>query len=112
MALRCANRKFTHGSVERHVALWVGRQYAVLPLAAMHLCRGKADWPCGVQTVSSRAAQWAACGPLRLPVMMPCWLLAAMRLYLEFAYAGNGPVPGGKTDWPCGMQTGSSRASQ
>ena len=155
MALRHANRKLTRGSVGRHVALWVGRQYAVLPLAAMHLCRGKADWPCSVQTVSSRtaqwsgmwpaavarhdavlaavrnalvpgiqlcrewacpggkadwpcsvqavssrAAQWAACGPLRLPGMMQCWLLAAMRLCR------------GKADWPCGMQTGSSRTAQ
>ena len=181
MALRHANRKFMRGSVERHVALWVGRQYAVLPLAAMHLCRGKTDWPCGVQTVSSRTAQWsgmwpatfarhnavlaigrnapvpgkdrlalrcanrkfthgsvggmwpatfarhdavlavgrnapvpgirpvslaackpeaharlsgAACGPLRLPGMMPCWPLSAMRLCLEYNYAWNGLVPG------------------
>ncbi len=100
MALRHANRKFMRGSVERHVARWVGRQYAVLPLAAMHLCRGKTDWPCGVQTVSSRTAQWSGMWPSGLAGKMLCWPLAAMRLYR------------GKTDWPCSVQAGSSRAAQ
>ena len=145
--------QFTDLSIDCRVA-WLARRWVcgragdeLVP--GMGLCRGKADWPCGVQTVSSRTAQWsgmwpaafarhdavlaagrnapvlgiclcrewacagvrliglaackpevharlsgAACGPLRLPGMMPCWPLAAMRLYLEFAYAGYGPVPG------------------
>ena len=90
----------------RHVALWVGRQNAVLAVGrnalmpGMHLCRGKTDWPCGVQTVSSRAAQWSGMWPSGLAGKMLCWPLAAMRLYR------------GKTDWPCDAQTGSSRAAQ
>lgn len=100
MALRRANRKFTHGSVGGMWPSGLAGKMLCWPLAAMRLYRGKTDCPCSVQAVSSRAAQWAACGPLRLPGIMLCWPLAVMRLYR------------GKTDWPCGMQTGSSRASQ
>ena len=139
--MRCANRKFTHGSVERHVALRVGRQNAVLAvgrnapvpgkdrlalqrasrkftrgsvggmwpaafawhdamLAAgrdalvpgIRLCRGNADWPCGVQTVSSRTAQWSG-----------MWPAAFARHDAVLAAVRNALVPGIQLcrEWAC-----------
>ncbi len=96
--------QFTDLSIDCRVA-WLARRWVcgragdeLVP--GMGLCRGKADWPCGVQTVSSRTAQWSGMWPSGLAGKMLCWPLAAMRLYR------------GKTDWPCSVQTGSSRASQ
>ena len=94
MALRRANRKFTRVSVGGMWPSGLAGKMLCWPLAAMRLCREctcvgvRPIGLCGVQTVSSRAAQWSGMWPSGLAGKMLCWPLAAMRLYR------------GKTDWP------------